>query len=113
MILNVGLQDKKLKLLSPAKEFLEAMKKKNILDAQECCDTLMKRQGVREKIPLIVVKVLVPGNWFNENKGPNKMSIFFIGPNNLLDDEESLLLALKLAERKDVADGAIRSLLKN
>ena len=40
------------------------------------------------------------------------MSIFFIGPNSLLDDEESLFLALKFNKDIGFIDEAIRSLLK-
>ena len=40
------------------------------------------------------------------------MSMFFIGPNDLLDDEEGLFLVLKLAEGKGFSDKAIHSLLK-
>ena len=52
-------------------------------------------------MPLIMVKALVSANWYNESEGPKKTSIFFIVPNILLDDEESLVLALKLAKGKD------------
>jgi len=67
---------------------------------------------MRAKIPLIVVKALISGSWCNKNKGPGKMSMFFIGPNCLLEDEESLFLSLKLAEGKGFSDEVNRALLK-
>ena len=38
--------------------------------------------------------------------------MFFIGPNSMLEDKESLFLSLKLAKGKGFSDKAIRSLLK-
>ena len=88
------------------------MKQETILEAQEHCNALMKLQGVRVKIAFVVVKYLVSGNWCNESEGPKKMLILYVGPNSLLDDEESLLLSLKLAEGKGFVHEAIRDLLK-
>ena len=73
MISNVGSQDGKLKLVAYAKELLEVMTHEIILENQEHCDDLIKRQDDRAKIPLIVIKALVSGNWCNESEGPNKM----------------------------------------
>ena len=63
-------------------------------------------------MPLIAVNTLVSGQCLNEIEGPSKMPMLFIGPNSLLNEEESLFLALKLAEGKGFSDDAISSLLK-
>ena len=72
----------------------------------------MKKQGVRTKISLVVIKALVSRSWCNESKGPGKILILFIGLNRLVEDEENLFLSLKLAEGKGFSDEAIHSLLK-
>ena len=72
----------------------------------------MKKQGVRTKISLVVIKALVSRSWCNESKGPGKILILFIGLNRLVEDEENLFLSLKLMEGKGFSDEAIRSLLK-
>jgi len=112
MILNVGSPDSKVPAAAPTPATLELMKQETIIEAQEKCNALLKKENIRAKIPLIVIKALVSGNWCNESEGPSKMSMFFIGPNSLLDDEESLFLALKFDEGTGFTDEAIRSLLK-
>jgi hypothetical protein len=98
MILNVGSPDGKVQAAAPTPATLEVMRQETIIEAQEKCNALLKKENIRAKIPLIVIKALVSGNWCNESEGPSKMSMFFIGPNSLLDDEESLFLALKFDE---------------
>lgn len=112
MILNVGSPDGKVPAAAPTPATLELMKQETIIEAQAQCNALLKKENIRAMIPLIVVKALVSGNWCNKSEGPSKMSMFFIGPNSLLNDEESLFLALKFDEGTGFADEAIRSLLK-
>ena len=64
------------------------------------------------KIPLISVKSLESRNYQNESEAQSKMSVFFIGLNYLLLEEEILLLALKLAEAKEFTDKTVHSLFK-
>ena len=59
------------------------------------------------KIPLISVKSLESGNYQNESEAQSKMSMFFIGLNHPLLEEEILLLTLKLAEAKEFTDKTI------
>ena len=72
----------------------------------------MKKNGICTKIPLVVIKALVSRSWCNESEGPGKISMFFIGLNRLVEDEENLFLLLKLAEGKGFFYEVIRSLLK-
>ena len=67
---------------------------------------------MRVKIPLVIVKALVSGNWYNKSKDPSKMSFFFISLSSMLEDEVSLFLTLKISKGKGSTDEMIRTLLK-
>ena len=112
MNLNIGSSDRKVLAAALTNKTLEVMKKDSIIEAEEKCIALMKKAGVRVRIPLIIVKALISGNWCNESKSLSKLSMFFIEPNSQVDDKESLFLALKMTEGSGFTDEAIKSLLK-
>ena len=62
MMLNVGSPDGKVPAAAPSKATLEVMQQDTIIESQDHCNALLKKQGVRTKMPLIVVKALVSRN---------------------------------------------------
>ena len=55
-----------------SKATLEVMKQEIIVEAQDHCNALMKKNVICAKIPLVVIKALVSGSWYNESEGQGK-----------------------------------------
>jgi len=58
----VGFPDGKVKAALLTKSILEVIKQDTIIKAQDYYNVLMRKQGIRAKIPLIIIKVLVSGS---------------------------------------------------
>ena len=67
MILNVDFTECKNKVMALAKELLEFMNQPTLIETHRRDNSLMKQHGERVNFPIILVKALVSGNWYNKN----------------------------------------------
>ena len=113
MILNAMSPDGKVQAAAPTSNLLEVMNQTSITEQILKANAIMKREGARVHLPLVMVKALVSGDWCNEySNDPSKVSMFFIGPCSKVDDDENIRLQLKIATGKGLSDDTINKLLK-
>ena len=66
MILNVITADGKIEAMNPVKALLEVTNQPSLTDWRNEANTLMKKNGTKECLPLVLIKALISGDWCND-----------------------------------------------
>ena len=113
MILAFMTRDGTSAALSPTKDLRRVMDSATLAEAQAVVTSVLKREGIRMKLPLIFVKSLMSGDWHNGDvDSPSKLSFFFLNPSATIDEDENLRLHLRSTEGKGLSDESISALMK-